>query len=1264
MSISRVHVTRCFSFFLLFSLAIFFLVHVVLTKNPNSSNKLEINNSSIGSSYEKQNIGSIHTNRGSIKLDSTSSDPNKIHLDTNLKNKLTRAIQKSFVKFQKGNLSENDIDIEELIFDIAKLALDGNGNQIFPSLELIDFFQKIIETSKYNTVTTLDFILAFISKDDFETNISHDMKRLKKFTEYLSYLLKYNNENGLNKMFNFSKETLSLIKTNIYSTIWKMEELIKKDKIMEYENENLHGKTIYSSQPVIGEINNEINSNLPRAVFSYKLVKQTIIEILDTNMNKVYSKLKLIYGKITYAGSERKNKVLSLNLLYSIYLSVIIINDLYDQGLSSNVLSPGFIFIVLMRDSIDNLPNDWEKRLIDNNINYGINELDVKIQDIKYSHPESTTSEDGMQNECNISVLRSNVKAVFSNYGIDHYKFINEALKKYKTLFNQSPNRQFNSKMWFYGFSFHENDFNNQFNKKWFFDINKLVIENGVTKAIDFMDEYYLLEISLSGNGLSSAIIVGESKIMKRSLIEYLAHRIINGISSIDLKGYRIINIDFDSLLESCKSAKRTLTEQIKIKFNDLLGTYDGKVIIFTDHLFSSFETPTGSKRLYDVIKHYIIRGNLKVIAALNNENYDILVEKEAEVKSIFRKIKMKELNGIVSELFISGLRYQLELSTGIFINNNVIHTSVLMCNKYIENCILPDDAIELINYAIRIAKNEQFLEIPSEIHGIEDFISHSRTGLQVSKIRDYETNSIISTNRSLLMQVLKMHLKMKNTMISLALKIKPYLFKFRYLKTQLYFMFTYFDYPITCVNKPLEDEFKILKDREKIIPNFSDELSVAQLTSIYRSNLLKYKQNKNKSYDESINDEVSAITESQLDPKFFDDIHPIIKDKQKEVADMKSLILEMSFNYNSIYLPLGMGEIDASHIAFIISERYGKNISKLLNEIEYRKLPERIKDQMSGILSKYIIGQKSAIDYVSFHLGVELSRDNNKNVPKCLLFVGPPGSGKKTFALALQTTLMDISLLSNDFSYDITMYSNFKTLNSSDFADEDAAKRLLGDNPTTGIIPEELRQSGKTLFLFDHIEGMHPDVIRLILDILRNKNNINHKIGYLGLSTFILTTEVGSNFILDDPDKVDTVKLIIKVVRKHRETPSGDLVRAIQNIVLFRPFTKEEVLKILEINFVEYSAFIKKNYNVTLAQPSQSVLNKIVDIKYSPELGYKPILDYFEDMKERIMQLIKEGILKPYMTFKVTIRNDAPAEDSKELRIDFNIVKRSNNSR
>ncbi|KAH8582491.1 ATP-dependent Clp Aec27 ATP-binding chain [Cryptosporidium sp. chipmunk genotype I] len=1255
---------RYILFILFFSFTTFFLVLVTNSESTSNSGKLEAEYSYSELLHGNQSIEDHYDNIDRNKLDSLSlSDSNKESLYTHVGSKLTGAIRQSFIEFQKGKLSRSDIDIEELILDVVKLALDGNGNRVLPSLELIDFFQKIIETSKYNTVTTLDYILAFISKDKFDTSITHDIKRLRNFTEYLSHLLNYNNF-GQNKVLNSGKETLSLIKTRIHSSIWGMEELIRTDKILDYEIQNLGGKTIYSSQPVIGEVTNEINSNQPRAVFSYKLVKQTIIEMLGTNINKVCSKLKRIYGKITYLGSTKSNKLISLNLLYSIYLSVIMINDLHSQGLSSNVLSPGFIFIVLLRDDIEHLPNNWEERLIDHNIKYGINELDIKIQDSKYPNSETIITKGYTNNECNVSVLKNNIQAVFGKYGIDYFKFMNEALKKYKTFFVPSMNGQININSWFNNYSVNW-DFTDKSNKNWFFDVNELVIEAGVTRAIDFMDEYHSLEISLSKSGLSSAIVVGESKLLKRTLVEYLANRIINGNSSMYLRGYRIISIDLDSLLESCKNTKKSLTEQIKIKFDELLGTYDDKVIVFTDHFFSSFETPTGSKRLYDIMKHYIIRGTLKVIAALSGESYRILAEKESEVKSIFQEIKMKELSGIVSELFISGLRYQLELSTGIFINNDVIQTSVLMCNKYIKNCVLPDGAVELINFAISMAKNEQFLEIPSAIYGIEDFISHSRIGVQASKIRDYESNSIISLNRSRLLEILKMHIKMKNNIISLALKIRPYLIKFRYLKTQLYLMMLLnVNFQMLCVKKPLEDEFKLLENREKIIPNFSDELSVTQLTNIYRKNLLKYKQTNNKSYNESINDEISAITESQLDPKFFEDIHPVVKDKQKEVADMKSLILEMAFNYNSFYSPLGMGEIDASHIAFIVSERYGKSMSKLLDEIEYRKLPEKMKDRISEILSKYIIGQKSAIDYVSFHLGVELLKDN-KNNPRCLLFVGPSGSGKKTFALALQTTLIESSMLFYDFSYDIRMYSHFKTLKSSEFADADAAKRLLGDNPGTGIISEELKQSGKTAFLFENIENMHPDVIKLVLDILRNKDNINQKIGNLGMSTFILTTKVGSEIILKSPDQIDTIKIRIDVIKKLRETFNSDLVRVIQNVVLFRPFTKEEAVKVLEINFSEFSAFIKKNYNATFIQPSLLVLNKIVDVKYSPELGYKSVLDCFErEVKEKALQLIKKGVLRPYTAFKITIRDSSSVEDPSEFKIDFAIVKKSIYSR
>lgn len=1238
------------------------LVQAADSDTANVSNKLEMDSSSLN--VDGRRTPPVHRHNlaySSVDIDSTHPfDSSGKYLNTIKEQKLTVWVQTSFVEFQKGGISGHDIDVQELIFDIVKLALDGNGNKVLPSLELVDFLENIVGSSKYNTVTTLDFILAFISKDSFDTNIVHDIKRLKSFSEYLSYLIKYDTGDiGSNKVFNSSKEVLSSIKTRIHSSIWGMEELIKEDKIEDYEGQNLIGKTIYSSQPLIGEIVNEINSNQPRAVLSYKLIKHTLIEILGTNINKVYSKLKRIYGKIKYSDSNKKNKVFSPNLLYSIYLSVVMTNYLYQQGLSSNTLSPGIIFLVLLRDGIEHFPTNWEEKLMDHNISYGVNELNIKIKDGKFTNPETIIEDIENENICNASVIRSNIQNVFKKYGIEYFKFMNEALKRYKTFFSPPTDKTLNREMWLYGHSTNEDDQTLQSNNKWFFGINDIVIEDGVTKAIDFIDEYHFLENSLSRNGLSSAIIVGESKLTKRTLVEYLAQRIINGNSSVDLRGYRVIGIHLDSLLESCINPKKTLTEQIKMRFDDLLGTYNGKVIIFTDDLFSTFETPTGPKRLFDILKHYIIRGKLKVIAALAENNYKALVDKDAEVKSFFDKIKMKDLSGIVSEIFISGLRYQFELSTGIFINNDAIRASVRMCSKYIENCVLPDGAIELINSSLTMAKNEQFLELPSAIRGIEDSISHSRSGIKVSKIRDYELNSTIESNRSRLLEALRMQLKLRNMMISLALKIKPYLNKFRYLKTQLYFMMLiYINYPIVCNATPEEDELKILEDREKIIPNFSDELTAAQLTSIYRKNILNYKQANNKSYDESINDVVSAVTESQLNPKFFDDIHPIIKEKQKEVASMKYLILEMAFNYNSLYSPLGMGEIDASHIAFIISERYGVGISKLLDEVEYRKLPEKMKNRLSEILSKYIIGQEAAIDYVSYHLGVELLRDS-KNYPRCLLLVGPAGSGKKTFALALQTTLIESTILYNDFSYDITMYSHLKTINSKDFADVDAPKRLLGDDTAIGIIPEALKQSASTVFLFEDIENAHRDVIRLILDILQNKDNISQKTGFLGKCTFIFTTKVGSDIIINNPDKIETIKIRVNVNKILREKLSSGLVRVVQNLVLFRPFTKEEAVKILGNNFSEYSTLIKKNYNITFLQPSLLVFNQIVDAKYSPELGYKPILDYFEkNVKEKVMQFIHKGILKSNMTFKIMIRNNVSNSDSSDIKVGIIVTK------
>ncbi|KAF7459082.1 ATP-dependent Clp proteinase ATP-binding chain [Cryptosporidium felis] len=1162
----------------------------------------------------------------------------------------------SFMEFQKGaSFSRNEIDISELLLGIVDLASGLTGNKILPSLELLDFFQKVIEYSKYDTVTTLDFIQVFVSRDSFDTNIFHDLAKLKTFSEYLSYLIRFKYPPGTINKHRLDKESLLKIKTRIHSAIWEMEELIKVDRILDYENQNNIGTTVYCSQPLITEINNDLFTNLPRPVFSYKFTKNAILKVVGTNINKLNDKLGRISGKFLLS-KEFGSKVFSPNLIYSIYLSILILNDLYNEGLSSNILSPGFIFLVLLRSDIDNLPEKWEEKLIENHLEFGINESEV-VEKSKYSHGTIIGGSVQDNNLCHRSAFRIAIQDIFKKYGIEFFGFTNEILKGYKSSFQPPGNR------YQYGY-FAPNKYYSSgreggsinLRKTWYSDITQYVIENEFAKAADLIDEYNLLEISLSRVDISSAILVGKSDILKRILVENLAYFISIGKSSNELRGYRVLSINIDSLLEACSNS-RNIVKRIGSKIDELIATYDGKVIFFIEenHLFSDFETSSGTTNLYNILKPAILTAELKVIGTVSSENYEKLVERNKEIEKFMEKIKIKELSGIVTQILISGLRHHLELSSGIFINTDVINLSVVICSKYVEGCIFPDDVIELINSAISMAKGEQFSEFPSDIQGAETFIHYSKIGLKISKMRDYESSHSVNSNREWLVRSLKMHLKLRNRELSVSTKLKPYLDKFRYLKTQLYyFTLIFLDHPVSCSSGSEEDERKIIIERERIIPNFSDEMSVKQLTGIYRKNLMEYKQTNNKFDDEAINEYICTVTKSQLDPNFFENIHPLIRERQKELADMKSLILEMAFNYFYPYSPLGMGEIDASHIAYIVSNKYRKSVRDMLDEIEFRKLPENMKARISEVLKKYVIGQEHAIDYISNQLGSDLYR-SQRNVPDCFLFVGPPGTGKRMFARTLNLALRESQIFLYYLSNDATKYFYSKEFNASDLLDMDSVRRLMGDESVKGIIPESIERSSETIFLFYNIERMHPQIIEILTFIVQNKNNFNLKHKLLG-AKFLFTTELGSEVILNNPDKINADEIRSRVVGKLKENINPNLINGIRNIALFRPYTKDEVVRILEINFSEFSLHLKKKYNVTFLSPSLSVLNEIVERNYSPRQGSRTIIEYIDrNVKDKIKYLIKKGTLKPFTTFKMSIRKESsPESGSGELQFEF----------
>ena len=189
--------------------------------------------------------------------------------------------------------------------------------------------------------------------------------------------------------------------------------------------------------------------------------------------------------------------------------------------------------------------------------------------------------------------------------------------------------------------------------------------------AIDCEEEIEELEIALLTPS-KSAILVGPPGVGKTAITEGLAYRISKGQVPPALQNKQILKINTSSLVRGC-----TLVGMFEAKVEKLMQylSENPDTILFVDEIHTAIGAGLGSKGnldLANIMKPYIDRGQVKVIGATTEEEYEevarlydkIIPYAEGEIKAFV--LCQKDINvywqKFQSELKKRGIDRYLEL--------------------------------------------------------------------------------------------------------------------------------------------------------------------------------------------------------------------------------------------------------------------------------------------------------------------------------------------------------------------------------------------------------------------------------------------------------------------------------------------------------------------------------------------------------------------------------------------------------------------------
>ena len=285
--------------------------------------------------------------------------------------------------------------------------------------------------------------------------------------------------------------------------------------------------------------------------------------------------------------------------------------------------------------------------------------------------------------------------------------------------------------------------------------------------------------------------------------------------------------------------------------------------------------------------------------------------------------------------------------------------------------------------------------------------------------------------------------------------------------------------------------------------------------------------------------------------------------------------------------------------------------------------------------LSKKIIGQKEAVESVA--LAIKRAKTEIRSFDRpwaSFLFLGPTGVGKTELAKVLAKDLFGSG-------------ENLIQIDMSEMMEQISVSKLIGSPPgyvgynEGGQLTEAVKKRPHSVILFDEIEKAHPDVLNLLLQILEYGRLTDGKGVLVDFTNtvIIMTSNIGAEDIRTDkvlgfrPSSSDENEdekdynsayeaMKVVLMKELRNTLKPELLNRIDEVVIFRTLTINNIKKILDVMLEELNERLaEKKLQVSITPELKAYLAKE---GFNEEYGARPL--------RRVLQRYVEGALADYI--------------------------------
>jgi len=323
--------------------------------------------------------------------------------------------------------------------------------------------------------------------------------------------------------------------------------------------------------------------------------------------------------------------------------------------------------------------------------------------------------------------------------------------------------------------------------------------------------------------------------------------------------------------------------------------------------------------------------------------------------------------------------------------------------------------------------------------------------------------------------------------------------------------------------------------------------------------------------------------------------------------------------------------EVSAEEIAEIVAKWSGVPVTRLL-EGEKEKLL-----RLGDVLHDRVIGQDEAVQLVSDAiLRARAGIKDPRRPVGSFLFLGPTGVGKTELAKTLAETLFDTE-------------AAMVRIDMSEYMEKHSVARMIGAPPgyvgydEGGQLTEAVRRKPYAVLLFDEIEKAHPDVFNVLLQVLddgRITDAQGRTVDFKN-TIIIMTSNLGSRFLLEGVTG-DTIPEGVResVMADVRRTFRPEFLNRIDETILFKPLTLEEITKIVDLLLADLNKRLTdRRVTVTLdAKAKEWAAEK----GYDPVFGARPLKRFLQrQIETKLARALVSGEVAEGSTVKFLVKGD-----------------------